>query len=158
MAIFAMALSLLLPNAAFGLSCARPNLDEAAIKSSVLIVEGIAGPKRPLNLLERGAVKMNAINGKGGTIKDLRVYRFTVTQGWKGASAGETVNVLFNSYWGDGFAEGESYLVVSPQQVGRLFWAPLCGHTIDLDFAARFGNLALLEKVIGVGAPSSPND
>ena len=158
MAIFAMALSLLLPNAAFGLSCARPNLTEAVIKSSVLIFEGTAGPKRPLNLRERGAVTLSAIKGKGGTIKDLRVYRFTVTHGWKGTSTGETVDLLFNSYWGDGFAEGEAYLVVSPQQIGRLFWSPLCGHTIDLDFAARFGNLALLEKVIGAGARSLSND
>ena len=158
MIVVATALSLLLPNTAFGLSCARPNLDEVAIKSSVLIFEGTAGPKRPLNLRERAAVKFGGIKGRGGATEDLRVYRFTVTHRWKGTFAGETINVLFNSSWGDGFAAGETYLVVSPQQIGRLFWSPLCGHTIDLEHAARFGNIALLEKVIGVGARSVPDD
>ncbi len=59
--------------------------------------------------------------------------------------------MLFNTYWGNGFTKGEAYLVVSPKQVGNLFWAPLCGHTIDVKYAARFGNLAMLETVIGIG-------
>ncbi len=151
MVIFATALCLILPNAAFGLSCARPNLDETTIKSAVLIFEGIAGPKRSLDRRERTAVRLHAIKGKGGTIKDLRVYRFSVIHGWKGTSTGQNIDILFNSYWGDGFAAGETYLVVNPQQIGKLFWSPLCGHTIDVNHAARFGDLALLEKVIGVG-------
>ena len=95
---------------------------------------------------------MHAIEAKGGSIKDLRVYTFTVTHGWKGAAKGQSVEVLFNSYWGDGFAEGVAYLVVSPRQVGKLFWAPLCGHTLDVKHAADIGSLTMLEQLIGIGA------
>jgi len=149
--IVVVALGFMLPGTAFGLSCARPSLDEAAIDAAVMIIEGIAGPKRALDFRERAAVQMHAIEAKGGGTEDLRVYSFTVTQGWKGAATGQSVDVLFNNYWGDGFAEGESYLVVSTRQIGDLFWAPLCGHTIDVKHAADFGNLAMLEQLIGLG-------
>ncbi len=145
------ALGLFLPGAAFGLSCARPSLDETAIDAAIMIFEGTAGPKRSLDFREQAAVRMHAIEAKGGSTKDLSVYSFTVTRGWKGAATGQSVDVLFNSYWGDGFAEGEAYLVVSPRQVGNLFWAPLCGHTIDVRHAADIGTLAMLERLIGIG-------
>ena len=145
------ALGLFLPGAAFGLSCARPSLNETAINAAIMIFEGTAGPNRSLDFLERVALRMHAIEAIGGRTVDLRVYSFKVTQGWKGAATGQRVDVLFNSYWGDGFAEGEAYLVVSPRQVGNLFWAPLCGHTIDLGHAAEIGDLAMLERLIGIG-------
>ena len=151
LAIVVAALGLFLPGAAFGLSCARPILDEPAIDAAIVIFEGTSGPKRSLDLLERTGVRIRPLEARGGTIEDLRVYSFTVTRGWKGVAKGQSVDVLFNSYWGDGFAEGEAYLVVSPQQVGNLYWAPLCGHTIDLRHAADFGSLALLERLIGIG-------
>ena len=151
LAIVVAALGLLLPGAAFGLSCARPSLDETAIDAAIMIFEGIAGPKRLLDFRERAAVRMHAIKAKGGTTEDLRVYSFTVTRGWKGAATGQRVDVLFNSYWGDGFAVGEAYLVVSPRQVGNLVWAPLCGQTIDVSHAADIGTLAMLERLIGIG-------
>jgi hypothetical protein len=150
-AIVVAALSLFLPGPAFGLSCARPSLDETTINSAIMIIEGTAGPKRSLNFRERAAVRVHAIESLGGRTGDLRVYSFTVTQGWKGAATGQSVDVLFNTYWGDGFAKGGTYLVVSPQQVGNLLWAPLCGHTIDVKHAADIGNLAMLERVIGIG-------
>ena len=150
-AIVVAVLGLLLPSAAFGLSCARPSLDEAAIDAAVVIFEGTAGPKRALDSREEAVIRPDALEAIGGSLKDLRVYSFTVTQGWKGAARGQTVDVLFNSYWGDGFAGGEAYLVVSPRHVGNLFWAPLCGHTIDLRYAAEFGSIAMLERVIGIG-------
>ena len=151
LAIVVAALGLLLPGAAFGLSCARPSLDKTAIDAAIMIFEGTAGPKRSLDFRERAAVRRHAIEAKGGRTEDLRVYSFTVTRGWKGAATGQSVDVLFNSYWGDGFAEGEAYLVVSPRQVGNLFWAPLCGHTIDVRHAADIGTLAMLERLIGIG-------
>ncbi len=151
LAIVVAALGLFLPGAAFGLSCARPSLDETAVNAAIMIFEGTAGPIRSLDFLERSAVRMHAIETKGGNAEDLRVYSFTVTRGWKGATTGQSVDVLFNSYWGDGFAEGEAYLVVSPRQVGNLFWAPLCGHTIDLRHAADIGTLAMLERLVGIG-------
>lgn len=144
-------LGLLLPNEAIALSCARPNLDETAIEAAVMIFEGTAGSERRLGFRERAVVRLHGIKGRGGTTEDLKVYSFTVTRGWKGTAAGQSVEVLFNSYWGDGFAEGKSYLVVSPQQVGKFFWSPLCGHTIDVKYAAEFGNVAMLESVIGIG-------
>ncbi len=150
-AIVVAALGLFLPGAAFGLSCARPSLDETAIDAAIMIFEGTAGPKRSLNFRERAVVRMHAIEAKGGRIEDLKVYSFTVTRGWKGAATGQSVDVLFNSYWGDGFAEGEAYLVVCPRQVGNLFWAPLCGHTIDMRYAGDIGSLAMLERHVGIG-------
>ena len=144
-------LGLIFPDAAFGRSCARPNLDETAIDAAVMIFEGTAGPKRALDFRERAAVGMHVIEAIGDRTDDLRVYSFTVTQAWKGTTTAQRIDVLFNSYWGDGFAEGEAYLVVSPQQVGNLFWAPHCGHTIDLRHAADFGSLAMLERLIGIG-------
>ncbi len=151
-AVVVAALGLFLPDAAFGLSCARLGLDKTAIDAAVVIFEGTAGSKRSLSFRERAVVRMHAIEAKGGSIKDLRVYTFTVTHGWKGAAKGQSVEVLFNSYWGDGFAEGVAYLVVSPRQVGKLFWAPLCGHTLDVKHAADIGSLTMLEQLIGIGA------
>ncbi len=150
-AIVVAALGLFLPGMAFGLSCARPSLDESAIDAAIMIFEGTAGPNRSLDFRERAAVRMHAIEAKGGSAEDLKVYNFTVTQGWKGATTGQSVDVLFNGYWGDGFAEGKAYLVVIPRQVENLFWAPLCGHTIDMRQAAEIGNLAMLERLIGIG-------
>jgi hypothetical protein len=150
-AIVVAALGLVWPGAALGLSCARPNLDAAAIDGAIMIFEGTAGSKRSLDARERAAVRLHAIEGRGGRAEDLKVYEFTVTRGWKGAARGQRVDVLFNSYWGDGFARGEAYLVVSPRHVGNLFWAPLCGHTIDLRYATEFGSIAMLERVIGIG-------
>ncbi len=149
--VLGIALCLILPNAAFGLSCARPHLDKTTIDAAVMIFEGIAGPKRSLNFREKAVMRMHAIKGRGGSIEDLRVYEFKVTRGWKATATGQSVDVLFNSYWGDGFASGEAYLVVIPQQIGNLFWSPLCGHTIDVKHAAKFGDLALLDRVIGIG-------
>ena len=44
-----------------------------------------------------------------------------------------------------------AHRVGGPQQVGNLFWSPLCGHTIDVKHAEDFGSIAMLEEVIGVG-------
>ena len=150
-AIVVATLVMVLPGTAVGLSCARPSLDKAAIDTAIMIFEGTAGPKRLLDFRERTNARLQSLESKGGTTEDLRVYEFEVTRGWEGALTGQRVDVLFNNYWGDGFAEGGDYLIVSTQQVGDLAWAPLCGHSIDLVHAAELGNLALLERVIGIG-------
>ena len=116
-----------------------------------MIFEGTAGEERPLDTYEVAAVQAAAVATLDGRTEHLRVYEFAVLRGWKGASAGQSVDVLFNTYWGSGFAEEVSYLVVSPQQVGELFWVPLCGHTVDVKHAADIGNLAMLEREIGIG-------
>ena len=151
LAVVVVALGVLSPGAAFGLSCARLSLDETAIDAATMIFEGTAGAKRSLDFRERAAVRRHAIEAKGGRTGDLRVYSFAVTRGWKGVATGQSVDVLFNTYWGDGFSEGEAYLVVSPRRVGNLFWAPLCGHTLDMRNAADIGSLATLERLIGSG-------
>jgi hypothetical protein len=145
------ALALVASATALALSCAPPRLDDAAIEAAVAIFEGTAGEKRALSFRERAAIHLNPIEKLGGAIEDLRVYRFTVTSGWKGMAPGQGVEVLFNSHWGDGFAVGESYLVVSPRQVEGLFWAPLCGNTVHASYAAKNGDLATLEQVVGIG-------
>lgn len=148
-AVLVVALGLLLPGEALALSCASPSLDEAAINAATMIFEGTAGRKRALIPTERDAVHKRGFNSIGGGTSDLRVYGFTVTRGWKGAAKGQAVDVLFNTYWGDGFTEGETYLVVSPQQVGNLFSSPLCGYTSNMKLAADLGNLATLARLIG---------
>ncbi len=140
-----------MPGTAAARSCAPPRLNDAAIEAAVVIFEGTAGEKRTPSSRERAAIRLNPIEGLGSAIEDLRVYRFTVTNGWKGTAAGQSVEVLFNTYWGDGFAEGESYLVVSSRQVEGLFWAPLCGNTVHASYAAKNGDLATLEQVVGIG-------
>ena len=148
-AILVVALAMMLPGEAFGLSCARLSLDETAIDAATMIFEGTAGPKRILTPVEKAAVRRHAVESIGGGTGDLRIYRFAVTHGWKGVATGKSVDVLFNTYWGDGFAAGETYLVVSPQQVGNLFSSPLCGHTSTMKFAAELGNLSTLARLIG---------
>ena len=150
-AFLVVVLAVLMPGEAFGLSCAVPRLDETAINAAIMIFEGTAGPKRKLTAGETRAVRKHGLASIGGGAEDLKVYSFVVTRGWKGAATGQAVDVLINTYWGDGFAEGETYLVVSPQQVGNLLSSPLCGHTGNLKLAAELGNLATLERLIGSG-------
>jgi hypothetical protein len=150
-AIMAVALSLVLPGGAFGLSCAPPRLDENTVNAAIVIFEGTAGPKRLLSPAEATAVGNLGVATKGGGTTDLRVYGFVVTRGWKGVTPGRTVDVLTNAYWGDNFAKGETYLVVSPQRVGTLFSSPLCGYSSNIKLAAELGNLATLKRLIGGG-------
>ena len=148
-AIAVVALVLVLPGPASALSCAAPILDEPVVDAAVMIFEGTAGRDRRLSSREKAAVRKHAVRTIGGGTGDLRVYSFVVTRGWKGATPGQSVDVLINGYWGDGFAEGEAYLVVSPQQVGTLFLSPLCGHTVDIGYAADNGLLDTLQRVTG---------
>ena len=147
-AILVSLLTVLHPVSVYGLSCARPKLDKRAIESAAMIFEGVAGAKRRLNAHEKLLVRNHPIRQRGGRIENLRVYRFHVTRGWKGALSRQTINVLFNTTWGDGFAKGGSYLVVSPRNLGKLAWAPLCGHTTDSVYAAKIGNYRMLEELI----------
>lgn len=151
LAFAAVVLGVYSPGAAFGLSCMEPSLDETVIDGAVMIFEGIAGPERPLDSSEEEAIRKQGLEFIGGGTGDLRVSTFTVARGWKGAEAGQTVDVLRNNYWGDRFPEGRAYLVVSPRQVGDLFLSPLCGNTVNLNYAADRGFLATLERLIGGG-------
>ena len=144
-------LVLLAPGTASALSCARPSLDAAAVQGAVAIFEGTAGQKRDLSRREAAVISRTAIQGKVAGTPHLKVYAFTVTKGWKGTTTEQRVEVLFNAYWGDGFAAGQDYLVVISQRVGALLWAPLCGHTVELDHAEKMGDLGRLERLVGAG-------
>lgn len=147
-------LSLLLTNVsgrAYALSCAVPSLDKSIVTNSVAIFEGVAGKKQSLTWKQKAAVKINNLKGKGGDIKNLSVYDFTVTKNWKGVATGRTVSILFNTYWGDNYVPDGKFLIVSPQKIGDMFWTPLCGNSVDLEWARQKGDTAVLEEVIGVG-------
>ena len=134
------------------LSCAQVGLDEQVVDSSAIIFEGVAGPSRPLEALEESSVMSRNLNLLGGSVKNLRVYPFTVTQGWKAAFETQRINVLHNDYWGDTFREESVYLVVAPLRVGDLAWAPLCGHSKDPGHPLIEGDRKLLETVVGLGS------
>ena len=135
----------------YALSCAAPKLNENIIKDSAAIFEGVAGKKHGLTWMQKTAVMMNTLTGRGGDIAKLSVYDFTVTRSWKGTAAGQNVSILFNTSWGDNYLSGGEFLIVSPQQVGDMFWTPLCGNSIDLAWARKNGDTALLENTIGIG-------
>lgn len=88
---------------------------------------------------------------KFADVENLSVYDFIVTKNWKGVATGQTVSILFNATWGDNHVPGSHFLVVSPQQISDMYWTPLCGNSIDLEWARKNGDLELLEKVIGIG-------
>ena len=136
---------------AYALSCAPPKLTEAVITNSVAVFEGVAGKKHGLTWQQKVSVKKTGITGKFAGVDNLSVYDFTVTRNWKGVAAGQTVSILFNTTWGDSYLPGSHFLVVSPRQIGEMYWTPLCGKSIDLEWARKIGDIALLEAVIGVG-------
>jgi hypothetical protein len=93
---------------AYALSCAPPSLDKSIVTNSVAVFEGVAGKKQSLTWKQKAAVKISNLKGKGGDIKNLSVYDFTVTKNWKGVATGQTVSILFNTYWGDNYVSDEN--------------------------------------------------
>lgn len=140
-----------LSGGSYALSCAQPKLTEVVITDSVAIFEGVAGQKHALNRQQRASVEGDKPTGRFAGLENLSVYDFTITKSWKGVTAGQTVSILFNTAWGDNYVPGGDFLIVSPQQIGDMFWTPLCGNSIDLEWAGKMGDLELLEEIIGVG-------
>ena len=135
----------------YALSCAPPKLEKSIITNSIAVFEGVAGKKHSLTWKQKAAVKVGNLIGKSAGVENLSVYNFTVTKSWKGVSAGDTVSILFNTYWGDNYVPNGAFLIVSPQQIGGMFWTPLCGNSMDLKWARKNGDIAILEEVIGIG-------
>ena len=135
----------------YALSCAQSKLSETIISDSVAIFEGVAGQKHALNRQQRASVVADKPTGRYAGLEKLSVYDFTISKSWKGVTAGQTVSILFNTTWGDSYLPGGSFLIVSPQQIGDMFWTPLCGNSIDLEWAGKCGDLELLEAIIGIG-------
>jgi len=140
-----------LSSEAYALSCAQPKLTEAVITNSVAVFEGVAGKKHALTWQQKVNVKKYKLTGRFASLENLSVYDFTVTKNWKGVAAGQTVSILFNTTWGDNYLPGSHFLIVSPQQISDMYWTPLCGNSINLEWARKIGDIALLESVIGVG-------
>ncbi len=136
---------------AYALSCAQPKLDEAVITHSVAIFEGVAGKKHGLTWQQEASVKKDKLSGRFAGVENLSVYDFTVTKNWKGVATGQTVSILFNTTWGDNYVPAGHVLIVSPQQIHDMYWTPLCGNSLDLEWARKNGALELLEEVIGIG-------
>ncbi len=116
------------------LSCAVPQVDDKVIEGALVIFEGVVQSSRGLGFIEKLNLKTGDLNQIGGKLKDLRVYVFRVTKTWKGAKQGEEVQVLRNTYWGDGFLDEGKYLVVSSEKYGDLYHSHLCGPTFDLQY------------------------
>lgn len=133
------------------LSCAQPRLDEAVITNSVAVFEGVAGNKHSLTWQQKASVRKDKPTGRFAGVENLSVYDFSVTKNWKGVMVGQTVSILFNTTWGDNYLPGSHFLIVSPQQISDMYWTPLCGNSIDLEWARKNGDMELLEEVIGVG-------
>ncbi len=133
------------------LSCAPPVLDEGRMAEAVVIFEGSAGRPRSLTRLERWAFEISGATSAIGGATTIEVFPFTVLMAWKGVSEGQRVEVLYNTYWGDSFVEPGPYLVVSPLRILDLYWAPLCGNTTHVDGARLTGDIARLERFIGIG-------
>jgi hypothetical protein len=95
-------------------------------------------------------VKKDQPTGRFAGVENLSVFDFTVTKNWKGLTAGQTVSILFNTTWGDSYVPGRNFLIVSPRQISDMYWTPLCGNSIDMDWAQKNGNVELLEDAIAV--------
>lgn len=139
------------PGSAYALSCMPPVMNESAVQAAAVIFEGVAGSRRRLSRAEAAAPDVARVIAEGGGIANLRVFEFTVTRGWKAAAKGQRIQVLRNTYWGDGFAAEESYLVFGDRRIDDFYVAPMCGHTVYLRSAVASGQLKALERLIGMG-------
>jgi len=135
---------------AHALSCAAARLNAEAIASVPVIFEGTALEQRELTRQEKAVFKLHDLPMKGGDVSTLRVFDFKVGKPWKGVAAGQTVSVLYNTYWGDMFPPQQDFLVVGVRKLGDLYWVPLCGNTLPLDHAKSQGDLAVLEQLTGI--------
>tara|TARA_R110002124_G_scaffold5813_1_gene36420 strand:- start:612 stop:1316 length:705 start_codon:yes stop_codon:yes gene_type:complete len=136
---------------AHALSCASSRLNEKNIASVPVIFEGAAASSRELTRKEKAVFKLHGLSMKGGDASNLRVFDFTVSKPWKGVTQGQTVAILYNTYWGDAFPPQESFLVIGTRKLGDLFWVPLCGNTLPLEYAKSQGDITTLEKFVGIG-------
>ena len=72
-------------------------------------------------------------------LEKTATYTFQVTRAWKGVAKGSVVEVQRNTYWGDGFAMGQPYLVFGThRKEGSPLTAELCGPTVPLQYAEPY--------------------
>ena len=151
LAVAVAALGVFLPGPAYALTCATPRVDEAVIDAAVAIFEGTAGPGRAVQSSETGTITERELDRLEVNLENLRVYPFAITRNWKGAVAGQSIKVLLDTYWGDRFAEGQTYLVFSFGKVGEFYVAPLCGLSFWINPERKIKHIDTLEQVLGGG-------
>jgi len=96
------------------LSCAPPNMDAAAFNAAEAIFEGT----------------VTGIDDASGDDSEAgKQVSFLVSRAWKGTAAGSEIRVLRNFYWGDGFREGETYLVFAETKQDDVLVSGICGLT-----------------------------
>lgn len=144
----AAAIILLMTSPAHALSCAMPQMSAEVVEGSAVIFEGEVTQKRELTETERESLIKQGLATKGGDMANVKAYEFKVLRGWKNAEEGQTVLVLRNTYWGDGFATEGAYLVVA-RDYGGFYEAPLCGNTLpsqsatdQIDFLLNYNEKA----------------
>lgn len=128
-AAFAALTSFASPAAA--LSCAQPVVNEETIQNASAIFEGVVTAERKMV----GGEQEDVVEKLDATA----TYTFQVTRAWKGVAKGSIVQVQRNTYWGDGFAMGQPYLVFGThRKEGAPLIAELCGPTVPLQYAGPY--------------------
>lgn len=117
---------------AAALSCAQPVVNEETIQNASAIFEGVVTGERKLVGGEQDEDVVQKLDATA-------TYTFQVTRAWKGVAKGSVVQVARNTYWGDGFAMGQPYLVFGTHpKEGAPLTAELCGPTVSLQFAEAY--------------------
>lgn len=134
--VFIIVMTCLTPaRMAFALSCMPVAWDANAIASADLIFEGSVTAAEPITIT------------KDSLEKNVR-YEFAVQKLWKGKLPWSLnqINIIRNTYWGDGFTVGDSYLVTAIKtDIGYV--VPLCRESTPLDQAAD--KIKVLEQILG---------
>lgn len=116
---------------ASALSCAQPVVNEETIQNASAIFEGVVTAERKMVGGEQDDVVQK--------LEKTATYTFQVTRAWKGVAKGSVVEVQRNTYWGDGFAMGQPYLVFGThRKEGSPLTAELCGPTVPLQYAEPY--------------------
>lgn len=117
---------------AAALSCAQPVVDEETIQNASAIFEGVVTAERKMVGGEQDEDVVQKLDATA-------TYTFQVTRPWKGVAKGSVVQVARNTYWGDGFAMGQPYLVFGTHpKEGEPLTAELCGPTVPLQYAEGY--------------------
>lgn len=116
---------------ALALSCAQPKVNEDIIDHSSAIFEGV--------VIAEKKTDADVVPGSKSSLDNGVVYTFEVTRGYKGAEAGNKLEVTRNIYWGDGFTMGQAYLVFAVRQGHNGYLvSDLCGPTTGLAYADEY--------------------
>jgi len=119
------------------LSCAPPRITNELLEATPIFFEGTVIKSRDLTQDESTSLKTKNVGFKGGELKDVRVYILKVVGNVKGVKKGQMVNVLRNTYWGDGFTIGQRYMVFPTTRYNNLYKAALCGPSFNTSMSGQ---------------------